>query len=375
MSKSHCYACTSFVLALAALPLTAQREWLDLLPQNAEVAQFRTVDLTPIVESVALPGEGPVRGIAHLNGVVWLARGDVLFGYDPVQAKVVRQRVLPEGLLGLSADAQFLYVLSKDAVQVFGATAEEKVRELALPAHEKRTLPTAIGCHGDSVYVAIGRRLVALDAKSGAARELPRWSTALQWLGSDGKVLWGGGTGDIRRVVITGAQDGEPQDGEHPPSLPMPVMRSSATFVGSRLLCAFDWVDGRGVMQHAAGYVRLDAREVPGECLSIKIYKDPSGMKYECGPKPLRNLALLKLELTRIAKDPSVMIPGPGGKRVMMPVTLEAYSGVLIEDLAAAWDVVTASGFSKVYCTQVDLERRDAEPPPPPPPPQKKKGR
>lgn len=370
MSRSHCHACTALVLALSAPPLTAQRGWLDLLPQTAEVVQFRTVDLTPIVESVALPGEGPVRGIAHLDGLVWLARGDVLFAYDPVQAKVVRQRALPEGLLGLSADAQFLYVLTKDAVQVFDATAKEKVRDLALPSHEQRTLPSAIGCHGDSVYVAIGRRLVALDRQSGEARELPRWSTALQWLGSDGKVLWGGGTSDIRRVVATDAQDGE-----HSPSLPMPVMRSSGTFVGDRLLCAFDWVDGRGAMQQAAGYVRLDAREVPGECLPIKIYKDQPGVKYECGPKPLRTLAMLKLELTRIAKDPSIMIPGPRGKRVMMPVTLEAYPGVLIQDLAAAWDVATECGFSKVYCTQVDLERRNAEPPPPPPPPPKEKGR
>ena len=75
MSKSHCHACTSLVLALAAPPLTAQRQWLDLLPQNAEVSQFRTVDLTPIIESFALPGDGPVRGIAHLNAVSCRARG------------------------------------------------------------------------------------------------------------------------------------------------------------------------------------------------------------------------------------------------------------------------------------------------------------
>ena len=62
------------------------------------------------------------------------------------------------------------------------------------------------------------------------------------------------------------------------------------------------------------------------------------------------------LDVGKASVTVCVRTPGPGGKRVMMPVTLEAYPGGLIEDLAAAWDVATASGFSKVYCTQAAFE-------------------
>ena len=156
-------------------------------------------------------------------------------------------------------------------------------------------------------------------------------------------------------------------------------MQSGAgAFVGKRLLCAFDYHEaGKDPgEQHAAGYWQPEKVALLEERLSLKVYRDQQGLNYELGPKPMRKLEGVKLELARIAKLPECMIPGPDGKPVRMPVELEALPGVSVKDLAEAWDAATAAGFTVELCSQTDAARQIEEPPPPPPPPvpQRKQG-
>lgn len=356
------------VVLAAATPSAAQRAWLDWLPARAEVAQFHAVDLSPIVASVPLPGSGPIRGMAHGAGRVWLARGDALFAIDPAQG-TTHERTLPAGLLGLAADQGVLYVLTANAVQVFDASTVARVREMPLPPHDGGEQPGAIGCHAGAVHVALGRRLIALDPGTGAVRELLRTPSPLHWLCSDGNVLWGGDSGRIRPVV----------GGESAKAtglvLPLPVTRSAGTLVGTKWLCAFDWTSDRGAPLHTAGYLRLDGEPVWGERLEIRIFKAKEGLRYEVGPKPVSTLALVTRELARIAKDPSARVKHPDGRSVIVPVALRASPGVLVEDLGVVWDAATECGFAEVFCARADEKLRVVEPPPPPPPPERKDGR
>ncbi|MCA8963669.1 MAG: hypothetical protein KDC48_02220 [Planctomycetes bacterium] len=350
-------------LAQEPEPQPSSREWLGKQPQDAEVPPLPSLLLSSlfvssVVEPVVLPGEGPIRGLAHVDGLVWLARGDALLAFDPASGKVVRQRSLPAGLLGLAADERFLYVLEKDAVTLFDPLALEPMRSLPLPEHEADGPARAICCRGDQVCVAFGRRIVAIDRRSGEVHELPPGPTGMQWLACDGKALWGG---EERRIVkLADAGGARPMEAMDLPRT-MTVQRGAGVFVGERLLGAFDFTDRAGAPQHVAGYVRLDAMiAAPEECLSIKIHADQQGVKYEVGPKPLKQLARVQLELQRIVQDPRSMIPGPNGKRVLIPIVLQAYPGVRVEDLAAAWDVALAVGFEQVYCPQVEVARRRA---------------
>ncbi len=337
------------------------RDWLGRQPQGTEIEQLPLVDIESLLVPMTLPGEGPIRGLAWQDGLVWLARGETLLACQPAPTKIVRQRALPTGLRGLAADRRFLYVLERDAVEVFDPIALQSVRRLPLPEHEADGPPRAICCRGDQICVAFGRRLVAIDNRTAEAQELPHGPTGLLWLASDGEQLWGG---DERRIVKLAGDGGASTIASL--RLPMSVQRGAAAFAGDRLLCAFDLDDNGGVRRHVAGYLPLDrVMEMPVDCLSVKIYRHDKGLKYEVGPKPLSDLGVVKMELQRIAQDPRSMIPGPAGKRVLMPVALEAYPGVRIGDLAAAWDIVTAIGFDRVYCAQADAARRRERQPKP----------
>ncbi len=342
-------------------PEPSLREWLGRLAQDAEVPPLpshllSSLFVSSVVEAGTLPGEGPVRGLAHVDGLVWLARGDALLAFEPVSAEVVRQRPLPVGLRGLAADGRFLYVLEKDAVAVFDPIALEPMRRLPLPEHEADGPARALCCRGEEVCVAFGSRMVAIDRRSGEVHELPPGPPGLLWLASDGKALWGG---EERRIVkLTDVGSARPLQAIE---LPMAVQRGAGVFLGERLLCALDGADRGGAGKLVAGYVRLDAMmAAPEECLTIKIFVHEQGVKYEIGPKPIRELAKVKLELQRIVQDPASMVRGPAGGRVLMPVSLQAYPGVRVADLGAAWDIASGVGFGEVYCTQAEAARRRA---------------
>ena len=72
-------------------------------------------------------------------------------------------------------------------------------------------------------------------------------------------------------------------------------------------------------------------------------------VRWEIGPKPVSNLAAVKVELDRIAGLPASMIPDKktGGKRLMSCV-IEAYPGTYYEDVAKTNDAANAAGFKEV---------------------------
>jgi biopolymer transport protein ExbD len=72
-------------------------------------------------------------------------------------------------------------------------------------------------------------------------------------------------------------------------------------------------------------------------------------VRWEIGPKPVGTLKEVKVELDRIAGDPSSMIPDKktGGKKLMSCV-IEAYPGTYYEDVAKTNDAANAAGFKEV---------------------------
>src|SRR5690606_1408642 len=147
--RLHQWLARTALLALLSQAATGQ------LDQNQDLLQDQ---FSPLLEAVKLPGKGLVRGLATLNGLTWLARGDALIAWDLDANKVVRERPAPEGLLGLAADTRSLYVLTRKGVHVFDAIAMEEVRQLLLPNAAGDGAPGGIACLGEHVYVATQNR-------------------------------------------------------------------------------------------------------------------------------------------------------------------------------------------------------------------------
>ena len=332
----------------------AQRKALDRLPQDAEAITLALPGDADPYEAIELAGKGRVRAVACANGELWLVRDEVLV-MAAGDRKVQRQLPVPKGLLGLTADDRFFYVLQKHAIVVVDPRAAREVRRVELPDHSGQD-PVAIGAHGDELFVAWPDGMDAVHKRTSKLRECTLPSPSLRWLASDGQSLWGGGPHGFARVETssgkTRMQRGLRERFQH----------SLATFVGERMLL----VASRAAAGKPVAAALVDPEKTgPHEQLRVSLRRGKQGLQYQVGPKPVATSKRAASELQRIRKSPFCMVPGPAGKPVPMPVLLVAYPGVKVRELAAAWDLVTAAGFGDVNCMSYNAK---GGPPPPPPP-------
>jgi hypothetical protein len=197
--------------------------------------------------------------------------------------------------------------------------------------------------HGGRLCVCTDKQLVAIDLQTGQPGEAASWLHAEpQWLASDGTRIWAGGSD---RCLLLASAPSLPLAGAT--TWPWPLRNSAATWIDGRLLLAAHYLDDRSRQQFVCGLLTLRSESV--EVLPLKLYAgDGGGVTFELGPKPVRSRDELAAELRRIAADPMVMVRGKDGQRQRMTVVLEAWPGVLVRDLTAAWDVVAAAGFEDV---------------------------
>lgn len=335
-----------------------QRPELDRLPQDAEaITQELPNDADPL-EKIKLPGKGRVRAVACGKADLWLVR-DELIVMAAKDRKVQRQLPVPEGLLGLTADDRFFYVLKKDAIVVMDPVAAKEVRRIKLPEHAEA--PSAIGAHGEELVVTWARKMLVVHKRTGKQRKCRAPARSLRWLASNGRNLWGGAPHGFGRVDTA-----KPGWMGVPRAFPSQFDRGLATFVGGRLLLAKNRdPSGKRV---AAALIDVK-RTLPREHLTISLHRGQSGVRYEVGPKPMASADRVMRELHRIHGDPSSKVPGPDGKPALMPVMLVVYPDVTVAELAVAWDLVNTARFDDVYCVSYRAKAVPAEPPPPPPPP------
>jgi hypothetical protein len=363
-SLSQVFALLAFGCSLVSTSV-AQRKMLDHLPQDAEAITQALPSAVDVFEAIELPGEGRVRAVACGKSDLWLVRdeivvmtvGDVLVN-SPGERKVRRRLPAPEGLLGLTADDRFFYVLLQHAIVVLDATTDREVQRIELPDNSKQD-PVAIGAHGDELFISWPDRLLALHKRTTKRRACNPPSLPPRWLAGDGRSLWRGDRLGFGRVDTS-------SQGRRLLSRVLPPLYDGglATFVGERLLLVKNLdIAGKRV---AAAFLDPETAQST-ERLRIGLHAGAVGLSYEVGPKPLANAKSVTMELQRIAQDPSAMVPGPNDKTVLIPVMLVVYPGVTVEELAAAWDLVTAAGFAEVHCISHNSELRTVEPPPPPP--------
>jgi len=358
----------SFVLLALTCSLAttavAQRKELAGLPQDAEaITQMLPNDPDPF-EQIKLPGKGRVRAVACGKANLWLVR-DELIVMTAKRRKVQKRLPVPEGLLALTADDRFLYVLEKGAVVVMDPVAVKEVRRIKLP--EYGDAPSAIAVHGDELFVTGARQMAVINKRTGESRKSRAPSRSVCWLASDGSQLWGGALHGFGRV-----DPKKPGMLQVPRGLPHQYQRGLATFVEGRLLVIKNRDrDGKRV---TAGLVTVK-RTLPREYLTISLHRGQTGVRYEVGPKPIASADKVVQELERIHADPSSKVPGPGGKPALMPLMIVVYPDVTVAELGVAWDLVNAAGWSDVYCISSQARARPAEPPAPPPPPVRVKRR
>ena len=328
--------------SIAGSGLLAQRALLDQLPPEREACTFRHIGFGDEFTPLELPGEGVVRGLVRMGSRLWVARGDDLFGLGWPGLERQVAVAAPESLVALSADERFLYALRSDAVMVLDPHAGRVVRTEPLPAAAgARAL--AMVHHDGRLCVCTDKQLVAIDLQTGRPGEAAPWSHGEpQWLASDGTRIW---AGMADRCLQLASGPRLPLAGAT--TWPWPLRNSAATWIDGRLLLAADYLDERSREQFVCGL--LTVRPGSEEVMSLKLYAGAGGgVTFELGPKPLRSRDELAAELRRIAADPAVMVLGKDGQRQRMTVVLEAWPGVLVRDLTAAWDVVVAAGFEDV---------------------------
>jgi hypothetical protein len=342
----------------------AQRAALDgMAPEAEAVLMPLPGDVDPF-ERIVLPGKGPVRGIAADRERIWVAR-DALYVLAAKGRTVQARREVPDGMLGMCADARSLYVLTRRAVVVLDAASGREQRRVEL-TFDSPDEPTAIGARGDELLVFWPDAMTAVHRNSGrmrVSRGKRRQAGLVRWVASDGEALWAGGRLGFGTVDVAELRASRVRR-----AMPEPFGDGVATFVAGRLLLAERGAESQARV--AAALVDVD-RIDRGEQLTIRLRRGAQGVRFEVGPKPLTSPERLLRELQRIARDPASMVPAPDGKQQRMPVMLVVHPGVTVQQLADAWDLVSKAGFPEVDCRSYNAKLRPTtvEPPPPPPPP------
>ncbi|HEX5051362.1 MAG TPA: hypothetical protein VFZ65_06290 [Planctomycetota bacterium] len=334
------------LLHLLSTVLPAQRELLDTLPPDAEAYALRLVGFGREFTPLELPGEGTPHGLARIGDVVWMASDEELLRLKWPGGAVELRVEAPKGVLGLCADARFVYALCANEIVVLDPIAGRAVRSLPLQLGEP---PVAIAWRSGALHVLTGERLTTVNAQSGAVAglrgSLMGHSTLREdacWLASDGERLWCGYPNGVYAVPEPSA----PTTGWQGRKWPWQLEASTATWVDGQLLLAGSYRNALGESVTVTGLLKPEPEYA--ECLPLKLRLQRGKTTYEVGPKPVSTRCDLRQELTRIAADPACRVPGPDGKPRHLPVVLDPYPGVTVAALAAAWDTVLAAGFTDV---------------------------
>lgn len=365
----------ALAVAGADATLSAQRQWFGKQPADAEVVKLRPPLLDAMLEAIAVPGEGPLHGLAARGGELLVARGDALIAFDVGTGKERRRGKVPRGLVALAADEHHFYALCGGAVLVLDAEKLELEREMTLPATTVGDAePTGLAVRGDELLFVRRGRFGAIDARTGAAATIPevmvKDGLSVRWLQGSAvtEELWGGDLRSVSKMHV-----GSPQGMPTSWPLPIDVRRVFGATVSGRLVLGVDHVDGEGRPQQLVGYLRA-CWLAWNEGLILKVMHDGRVVSYQIGPKPLQDSRGLERELQRIALEPGAQVPSPGGGKRLMPVMIEAGPGVRVRELLGAWDAAGNAGFEVLFAGAVGaagqlLETPPEAPPPPPPPP------
>jgi len=357
----HHHLCAVAVVVGVLGGLVAQRKVLDRLPQGAEALQVAVPAGGSWREYVELPGKGVVRGIARCRDELWLVR-DRLLVMNAADREVRRKLPAPKGLLGMTADERFVYLLRRKHISVLDARAAQEVRRISL-GNAHAGAPSAIAAHGKQLFVVWPDGLFAFDKRTGKARECVRPRFLPRWLASDGESLWAGASHRFCRIGTATASPAA-AGAKRARELLQPAFEPSCgTFTQGRLL----WIETPRPGTRTVGTVVAPESAWASEQLAVKLQRDGDGLHYVIGPRPVEGAANFADWMRRLAKDPACTVPWFDGECVLMPVVLVVHPGVTVGDLAAAWDVASAAGFENVSVESHVGMPLPEEPPPPPP--------
>lgn len=325
-------------MALAtAVVAAAQRSALDQLPPDAEAMKYHAVAFGPEFEPVALPCDGPIRGLAKLGDTLWVRSGDALVAIDWRNKTEVRRLAAPAGTVGLAADARWLYLLRDAAVVAFDPATATEVRTLAVPSASGAS---ALAVHAGKLHVVAARRLVVVDLATGAEQPGAACEGGLlQWVASDGTRLYGGDAVDCMDVSAGAAVR----------RWPALLSNACAAWVDDRLLLAAEHVPQPGQTIRMVG--TLPAAAV-GKRPAIRVQVTGTGeqLRMATGGRVYERLDDLQRELSLLATDPKQRDQGPDGKSRPPRVEILAGPGTLVRELKAVWQAVVTSGLPDASC-------------------------
>lgn len=331
----------SLPLLLLAGWLVGQRQLLDLLPPEADVAGHTEGAFGDEFMPLPLPGAGTVHGIAKVGDRCWVLRGSELHCLDWPTKKVTRTRAAPAGLVGLCADARFLYGIAGRDLHVLDPLAGTSMRTLAIAAEWP---PGQVFEHAGEVHVAIDRTVLAVDTRTGATREVARITDIAHWLASDGRCIWRGtGEGCLPEWGARPAWDGR--------RWPYHALQSAALWVDGQLLVALEDVDGRerrvvfGLLAQAGSW---ETRP------TLTITRERTGLEYWLAlpNEPARNEDALKAQLKQVVANTAAGVPA---------LDLLPHHGVAVREVCRVWDLAIAAGIRDVRCSGLEAWGRERQ--------------
>jgi hypothetical protein len=153
--------------------------------------------------------EGRIHGVTFDGKLVWFARDDELFAFDPASGLVVRKLSMPRADAGTAFDGEHLYQLAHGLVLVIRPGDGRVVRTLRAPG---KGADSGMTCADGHLFIGQlhEAKIHKVDAKSGAVVKTlssDRFVTGVTWV--DG-ALWhaaafDGKPAELRRLSTDGA--------------------------------------------------------------------------------------------------------------------------------------------------------------------------